>query len=137
MRHAAIVSLALATALLLPGCGASPSDANSRIPNAQEKIKDAASATTEAARAEWDKFTREATRQLSDFDDKCKQLEMQITTAQGQVKKDLEKKLEEAKVKRDVAANKLTELKEGGVERWEKIKEGLGKALEDLKKAFE
>jgi len=76
-------------------------------------------------------------KRLEEFDGKCKQLEGRITKAEGQAKKDLEKKLEEAKVKRDAAAKKLDELKEAGADRWEKVKEGVGSALDDLKKVFE
>jgi hypothetical protein len=57
--------------------------------------------------------------------------------AEGQAKKDLEKKLEVAKAKRDVAAKKLHQLKEAGLDRWEKVKEGVGSALDDLKKVFD
>jgi len=105
--------------------------------NAKEKIRDAAEATAEAARAKRDEYTREMHKRLEEFDVNCQQLEGRITKAEGQAKKDLEKKLEEAKVKRDAAAKKLDELKEAGADRWEKVKEGVGSALDDLKKVFE
>ncbi len=57
--------------------------------------------------------------------------------AGAQAKKGLEKKLAEAKVKRDAAAKKLDELKEAGADRWEKVKDGVGNALDDLKKVFD
>ena len=57
--------------------------------------------------------------------------------AEGRAKKDLERKLAEAKVKRDAATKKLAELKEAGADRWEKVKEGVGSAFDDLKKVFE
>jgi hypothetical protein len=37
----------------------------------------------------------------------------------------------------DAAAKKLDELKEAGAGRWEKVKESVGNALDDLKKVFE
>lgn len=40
-------------------------------------------------------------------------------------------------VKRDAAAKKLDELKDAGVNRWEKVKDGVGSAFNDLKKVFE
>jgi TolA-binding protein len=140
MRYAGILSLALTAALLSLGCGINTtpeSESNAKITNAKEKIKDAAGATAEAARAKRDEYAIEMHKQLDGFDVKCKELEARITKAEGQAKKDLERKLEEAKVKRDVAAKKLGELKEAGAERWEKVKEGVGKALDDLKKVFE
>jgi len=38
---------------------------------------------------------------------------------------------------RDAAAKKLDELKQAGADRWEKVKKGVGSALDDLKKVFE
>ena len=54
-----------------------------------------------------------------------------------QAKKDLETKLAQAKEKRDVAARKLDELKEASADRWEKVKEGVENAIDDLKTMFE
>jgi len=140
MRYTAIVCLALSATLLLPGCGTQPSsnpDLNSKMSNAKEKISDAEKATVEAAKAKRDEYAREMHKRLDEFDVKCKELETRITTAEGQTKKDLEKKLEEAKVKRGAAAKKLDELKEAGADRWEKVKEGVGSALDDLKKVLD
>jgi len=141
MRCTGILSLATSAALLLLlGCDTNPSsapDPGSKISNATEKIRDAADATTEAARAKRDEYARAMSKRLDEFDVKCKELAGRITKAEGQARKDLEKKLEEAKVKRDAAAKKLDELKEAGADRWEKVKEGVGNALNDLKKVFE
>jgi len=68
---------------------------------------------------------------------KYEDLKGRAAKADDQAKKDLEKRLEQARVKRDAAAKKLDELKEASVDRWEKVKEGVGNALNDLKKAFE
>ncbi len=140
MRHTGILALGLTAALLLLGCETTTSptaDSKAKIATAKEKIKDAADSTAEAARAKRDEYAREMHKQLDEFDVKCKQLEARITEAKGQARKDLEKKLEEAKVKRDVAAKKLSELKEASADRWEKVKEGVGNALDDLKKVFD
>ena len=40
-------------------------------------------------------------------------------------------------IKRDAAARKLDELREAGADRWERVKDGVGTALDDLKKVFE
>ena len=57
--------------------------------------------------------------------------------AKGDAKKDLDEKVKLAQAKRRVAAKHLDELKEASHERWEKVKDGLGNALDDLKKQVE
>jgi hypothetical protein len=39
-------------------------------------------------------------------------------------------------VKHDAAAKKLDELKEAPPDRWEKVRDGVGNAFDDLKKVF-
>lgn len=91
----------------------------------------------EAARLTRDEAVREMTKSLDELNAKVEALKGRAAKAEGQAKQDLEKKLEVAKVKRDAAAKKLEELKEAGPDRWEKVKEGVGNALDDLKKVFE
>jgi hypothetical protein len=76
-------------------------------------------------------------KQLDQLNAKYEELKGRTAKAEGPAKRDLEKKLEVAKAKRDVAARKLEELKEAGIDRWEKVKEGAGNALDDLKKVFD
>lgn len=57
--------------------------------------------------------------------------------AEGQAKKDLERKLDAAKEKRDLAAKRLDELKAANHDRWEKVKDGVENAYDDLKKIFD
>ncbi|RPI80329.1 MAG: hypothetical protein EHM42_12250 [Planctomycetaceae bacterium] len=68
---------------------------------------------------------------------KYEELKERVANAEGQAKEDLEKKLDEAKAKRETAARKFDELKAASADRWEKVKEGVGSALDDLKKAFD
>jgi len=89
-----------------------------------------------AATAQRDEYVREMQKQLSELDVKYEAMKASAAKAEGQAKKDLEKKLEEAKVKRDVAAKKLVEVKEAAPDRWVKIKDGFGNAFDDLKKMF-
>jgi hypothetical protein len=84
-----------------------------------------------------EEYTREMHKLLDEFDVKCKQLEASISKAEGQAKKDLEKTLAQAKVKRGIAVKKLDELKEAGEDRWEKVKEGVGSAFDELKSLFQ
>jgi hypothetical protein len=135
----AIHFLAIAVALISPGCStnsaSSPSD--SKVSDAKEKLQEAADATTAAAKARRDEYVRELQRKLDEIDVKYKALEDRAAEAKGDAKKDLDEKVKVAKAKRDAAARKLDELKEAGVDRWEKIKEGVGSALDDLKKVIE
>jgi hypothetical protein len=89
-----------------------------------------------AARAKRDEYAREMHKQLDALDTKYEDLKGRAAKAEGQAKKDLDKQLAEAKVKRDVAAGKLEELKKAEPGRWEKLKGEAGSAFEDLKKLF-
>lgn len=89
-----------------------------------------------AAKAKRDEYAREMHKQLDELDAKYEELKASAAKAEGQAKKDLQKTVEEAKVKRDAAVKKLDELKEAAPDRWEKIKDGVGNAFDDLKKMF-
>jgi len=133
MRHTAVLSLTLSVALLPLGCGTS----SSPTPNANDKIRDAGDAAVEAAKAKRDEYAREMQKKLDELDAKCKALEQRAAETKGDARKDLDEKVKVAKTKRDAAARKLDELKEAGADRWEKVKEGVGSAFDDLKKIFE
>jgi hypothetical protein len=135
MRYLGILSLALFAALLPLACNSSTT--TSSVSNAREKIGEAADATAAAARAKRDEFARDMQKQLDELDAKCKALEQRAADAKGDAKKDLDEKVKVARAKRDTAAKKLNELKEASHDRWEKAKDGVGKAFEDLKKVFE
>ncbi len=92
--------------------------------------------TAEGAKAKRDEYARDMHKQLDELDAKYEELKASAAKAEGPAKKNLEKKLEEAKVKRDAAAKKLDELKEAAPDRWEKVKDGVGNAFDDLKKVF-
>ena len=89
-----------------------------------------------AAKAKRDEYTSEMQKQLEGLDAKYEELKTRAAKAEGPAKKDLEKKVEDAKGKRDAAANKLDELKKAAPDRWEKVKEGVENAFDDLKKLF-
>jgi len=99
-------------------------------------VADDKEVTAKAAQAKRDEYARVMQKQLDELDTKYEELKASADKAEGQAKKDLEKKLEEAKVKRDAAAKKLGELKDASPDRWEKIKDGVGNAFDDLKKVF-
>ncbi|MCE9529598.1 MAG: apolipoprotein A1/A4/E family protein [Planctomycetes bacterium] len=134
MRKAGIFALALSAGLLPLGCNSS---STSPVSNAKEKIGEAAEATAAAAKAKRDEFAREMQKKLDELDTKIKALEQRASEAKGDAQKDLNDKVKVAKAKRDTAAKKLDELKEASHDRWEKVKDGVGNAFDDLKKAFD
>lgn len=140
MRHMGDLFLALSAALLLLGCEsntATTPTTGSKVSDAREKVMVAAEATTDAAKEKRDEFIREMSKRLDELNVKYEELKRRAAAADGQGKKDLQRKLEEANVRRDAAAKKIGELQEAGADRWEKIKDGVGSALDHLKKIFE
>lgn len=135
MRFTGLFSLALTAALLTLGCGTSTT--TSPISDVKEKIGDAADAVAVAAKAKRDEFVTDMQKKLDELDVKYKALEQRAAEAKGDAKKDLDEKVKVAKAKRDVAAKKLDEVKNASHDRWEKVKDGVGNAYDDLKKIFE
>jgi DNA anti-recombination protein RmuC len=137
MRYTGIFILALSVTLLILGCTPSSPDSRTKVDDAKKKIIDAEKATIEAAKAKQDDYVRDMNKQLSKLDVKYDELKGRAAKADEQGKKDLQKKLDQAKVKRDEAAKKLDQLKEASHDRWEKVKDGVGNAFDDLKKVFD
>jgi hypothetical protein len=137
MRYTGIFILVISVTLLVLGCNPSSPDSKAKVDDAKKKIGDAADASAEAAKAKRDDYVRDMNKRLSELDVKYDALKARAVKADEKGKKDLQKKLDEAKVKRDVAAKKLDELKETSHDRWEKVKDGVGNAFDDLKKIFD
>jgi DNA anti-recombination protein RmuC len=137
MRYTGILILALSVTLLILGCTPSSPDSKTKMDDAKKKIIDAEKATIEAAKAKQDDYVREMNKHLKELDAKYDELKGRAAKADEQGKKDLQKKLDQAKVKRDVATKRLDELRNASHDRWEKIKDGVGNAFDDLKKAFD
>jgi hypothetical protein len=136
MRSTLLASAVGTSALLALGCGGDTAAAK-KVEEATVKIGEAGSATWEAAKAKRDEFVVEANKQMQQLDVKYEELKAKAATAAEDAKPQMEKLVAEAKVKRDVAAKKLEELKAAGADRWEKVKVGVGDAMDDLKKAFQ
>jgi hypothetical protein len=136
-----LLALAVSVSMLMLGCqkpnSSSTKPGDIKIEEAKKKISEAADATTAAAKAKRDEYVADMNKQLDALNVKYEEWKAKATTAQGDAKKELDKKLEQAKVKRDEAAKKLNEVKEASLDRWEKVKDGVGSAFEDLKKIFE
>ena len=135
MYRIRILALALSVAILPLACRSSST--TSPVSNAKEKIGDAADATASAAKANRDEFVVAMQKKLEDLDSKYKVLEMRAAEAKGDAKKDLDEKVKVAKAKRDAAGKKLEEVKNASHDRWEKVKDGVENAYDDLKKIFD
>ncbi len=108
-----------------------------KITIAKQPSREAADAAAEAAKAKREEYALETQKLLDELDAKYEELVARAAETEGEAKKDLETKLAQAKEKRDVAAAKLDELKAATTDRWEKVKEGVENALDDLKTMFE
>jgi hypothetical protein len=108
-----------------------------KITVAKQPSSEAADAAAEAAKAAREEYALETRKLLEELDAKYEELVARAANTEGEAKKDLETKLAQAKEKRDVAAKKLDELIEGSADRWEKVKEGVENAFDDLKTMFE
>src|ERR1017187_1539620 len=122
MRYTGIFIMAFSVALLVLGCTPSSPDSKAKMDDAKKKIGAAADATAEAAKAKRDDYVRDMNKRLSELDVKYDELKVRATKADEQNKKDFQKKLDQAKIKRDAAAKKLDELNEASHDRWEKVK---------------
>ena len=112
-------------------------EAEMSITVAKQDSPDDASTASEAVHEEWEEYTMALQKDLDQFTAKFAELKERAATAEGQAKTDLDIKLEEAKTKLDTASIKLDELKSASADRWEKVKEGVGNAFDDLKTIFE
>ncbi len=119
MRCPRTFALALCIAPLLLGCEpkVSSTPADEKVSDAADKIQDAAEATADAARAKFDEYASAMNTRLDELNAKLDDLKDRAAQAEGEAKVALERKLEQAKAKRDAAAEKLDELKQTGADR--------------------
>jgi hypothetical protein len=97
MRYTGIFILAISVTLLVLGCTPSSPDSKAKMDDAKKKISDAAGATAEAAKAKRDDYVRDMNKRLSELDVKYDELKARAAKADEQGKKDLQKKLDQAK----------------------------------------
>lgn len=86
MRHIRILTLAFSATLLLVGCGTRPPSTpvpNSKMANAQEKIRETVDATSEAAKEQWDMYVREMSQRLDELNLKYDELRARAVKAKG------------------------------------------------------
>lgn len=94
-------------------------------------------ARADAAKAEFQAYTDAMEAKYEEYEDKYDALQTRAASAEGQAKTDLDKQVVVAKSKLDVAAAKLAELEAAEPTRWEKVKEGVGNAFDDLTSIFD
>lgn len=97
------------------------------------KSDEAAEAEAKAAREQEIAMQQ---KQYDEYTQKYKELVDRAAKAEGEAKVALDARVAAAKIKIESAGTKLDELKTAGGDRWDKIKQGLSDAFEDLKKAF-
>lgn len=130
--HTLLLLLALTATVFMSGCKPNASSSST-----DPKMSDADAKLAEAAKAKRDEYAREMQLKLDELDAKYKALEKRAADAKGEERKQLDEKVVVAKAKRDAAIQKLAELKTTSHDRWEKVKEGVGNAFDDLKKIFD
>jgi membrane-bound lytic murein transglycosylase B len=111
--------------------------ADRKAAEANVQNKQAVDASVAAAEAKRDEYAVAMRKRLDELDVKYAELQRRAEKSEGEMKTELDKQVAQARVKRDAAAVKLEELKTASAERWEKIKDGVGNAFDDLKTAFE
>lgn len=92
--------------------------------------------TTDAAKAKWAEYTASMQKQMEQLSVKYEELKERAAKAEGEARAELDLKLAQSKTKMDAAAAKLEELKNASEDRWEKIKDGVAAAFEDLKQSL-
>ncbi len=140
MRYIGFFALVVSASLLSLGCekgSSSTRPSDTKVNEAKKKISEAAEAATAAAKAKRDEYVADMNKQLDALNVKYEEWKAKAAKAEGDAKKELDKKLEQAKVKRDEAARKLNEVKEASLDQWEKVKDGFSNAFNELKKIIE
>ena len=112
MKHSQSFSVALAFALLLPLCGCEQGNTP-----ADKKVSEAMDANAAAIKAKRDEYVALMHKRLDELNAKYEELKVRAAAATGDAKKELDRKVEQAKVKRDEAAKKIEELKTASLER--------------------
>ncbi len=90
----------------------------------------------DAAQERWNEYTVAMQQQWDQYSDQYSALKDRADDAEGETKTSLEAKVSDAKMKLDAAASKLGDLKSASVDRREALKEEMGVAFAELKKAF-
>lgn len=138
MRQTALLCVVLSATLVSLGCGQSGPPPGTDAERADAKRRSEGAAADRAATTEVkDQFANEMRKELEAYDKKYADMERRAATADGAAKKDLQKKVEDTKSKRDEAMRKLNALRGAGTDHWPKAKEEMVNALAELKKAFE
>ena len=84
-----------------------------------------------------DDYARDMRKRLKELESNYVELKSRAAKAEGQAKRDLEKKIEAAKEKRDEASRKLDVLSLAGSDGWQKAKTEFETAFAELKSVFE
>jgi hypothetical protein len=94
---------------------------------------DTANAAADAAKVKWNEYVTAMQAQMDQFSVKFTELQKSASEATGQAKMDADNMIAGAKIKLDAASAKMNELKAAGAGNWEKVKDGVTQAFEELK----
>lgn len=81
-------------------------------------------------------YLQRLAEQLQEWDTEIDELKLKAHLAKAEAKDELQKQLEDLRVKREAAQSKFQMLQESGDDAWEDIKEGVEKSWKELKGAF-
>lgn len=81
-------------------------------------------------------YLQRLAEQLQEWDTEIDELKLKAHLAKADAKDELQKQLEELRVKRETAQSKLKLLQESSDDAWDDVKEGVEKSWKELKGAF-
>ena len=119
------------------GGPATPAKPETTVSITVPDTEDTETAITDEAKEMWEEYTASMNAQWEQFKERFTELQERAAEAEGQVRADLETRVEEARVKMDEVGARLEELRLASADRWEELKEGLSNAFDELKAVFE
>lgn len=98
--------------------------------------KDALEATKQYGLQQKETFEKTVQVELNELQSKIAELQKKAGAASAEVRKDMQKGIQELEKKKDEARKKLEEVNASTSSAWSTLKEGMTAAVEDLKKSY-
>jgi hypothetical protein len=100
-------------------------------------MKQTAKDTGQLVKETKEEFLKRIEKVGADFDEKIGQLEMRAEGLDAKADASTKKKLHAMRLQRKALDKKLSQLRKSSGAKWDKLKEGVDQAVDDLKKAYE